>query len=291
MPSSLSLQQPISRAFRGRQLIKSGPNEKTRIGWPVFLFLIALIVPWVISLGPMRLSVYRIILLVMVLPCLVKWGTGKAGRIRGADFVILLFWFWLALSLIVVDGFDTAIKPVGFEFVETVGAYFLARCYVRDANGFYSVVQILFRIVVFLMPFALIEMVTGHNILRELFGAILPTNFYPSEQRSGLTRVQSVFDHPILFGLCSGSILALTHLVLGYHSSMVRRSFRTLIVAGTALMSLSAGPMGAIATQAFLLSWNGLLRRVRTRWKILVVIFVCFILLIEMFAQRSALTI
>ena len=291
MPSSLSVQQPTSHAFRGRQLITSGQNERTGIGWPVLLFLIALIVPWVISVGPLRLSVYRIILLVMVLPCLFKWGTGKAGRIRGPDFVILLFWFWLGLSLIVVDGFDAAIKPVGFEFVETVGAYFLARCYVRDANDFYSVVQILFRIVVFLMPFALIEMITGHNILRELFGAILPTNFYPSEQRSGLTRVQSVFDHPILFGLCSGSILALTHLVLGYHSSMVRRSFRTLIVAGTALMSLSAGPMGAIATQGFLLSWNGLLRRVRTRWKILIVIFICFILLIEMFAQRSALTI
>jgi hypothetical protein len=141
------------------------------------------------------------------------------------------------------------------------------------------------------MPFAMIELVTGHNLLRELFGAILPTNFNPSEQRSGLTRVQSVFDHPILFGLCSGSILALTHLVLGYQNSLFKRSFRTLIVAGTALMSLSAGPMGAIATQGFLLSWNGLLRRVRVRWKILIVIFVCLILLIEMFAQRSALTI
>jgi hypothetical protein len=292
MPSSRTLQQPVSHAaLRGERLIKSGLDERKGIGWPVFLFLIALIVPWVIAIGPMRLSVYRIILLVMVLPCLVMWATGKAGRIRGADVVVLLFWFWLALSLIVVDGFEVAIKPVGFEFVETVGAYFLARCYVRDADDFYSVVQILFRIVVFLMPFAMIELVTGHNLLREFFGAILPTNFNPSEQRSGLTRVQSVFDHPILFGLCSGSILALTNLVLGYQNSLFKRSFRTLIVAGTALMSLSAGPMGAIATQGFLLSWNGLLRRVRTRWKILIVIFVCLILLIEMFAQRSALTI
>lgn len=252
MPSSWTLQQPVPHAaLRGRRLIKSGLTERQGIGWPVFLFLIALIVPWVIAVGPLRLSVYRIILLVMVLPCLVMWATGKAGRIRGADVVVLLFWFWLALSLIVVDGFEVAIKPVGFEFVETVGAYFLARCYVRDADGFYSVVQILFRIVVFLMPFAMIELVTGHNLLRELFGAILPTNFNPSEQRSGLTRVQSVFDHPILFGLCSGSILALTHLVLGYQNSLFKRSFRTLIVAGTALMSLSAGPMGAIATQGF----------------------------------------
>jgi hypothetical protein len=141
------------------------------------------------------------------------------------------------------------------------------------------------------MPFAMLELITGHNLLRELFGAILPTVFYPSEQRSGLTRVSSVFDHPILFGLCTGSILAPAHLVLGYQKSFFQRSFRTLIVGGTALMSLSAGPIGAVATQGFLLSWNGLLWGIRGRWKILIVILVCLVLLIEMVARRSAITI
>src|SRR5262249_8105041 len=128
-------------------------------------------------------------------------------------------------------------------------------------------------------------------LLRELFGAILPTNFYPPEQRSGLTRVLLVFDHPILFGLCIASILAPTHLVLGYEKSFFQRSLRTLIVGGTALMSLSAGPIGAVVTQAFLLTWNGLLWGFRSRWKILIVILVCLFLLIEMVAKRSALNI
>jgi hypothetical protein len=103
--------------------------------------------------------------------------------------------------------------------------------------------------------------------------------------------VQSVFDHPILFGLCSASILAPAHLVLGYQKSFFQRSFRTLIVGGTALMSLSAGPMGAVVAQGFLLSWNGLLWGIRSRWKILIVILVCLVLLIEMVANRSALNI
>ena len=290
VPRSIGpMQRSVS--LRGTRQIKSGRTERKRICWPVFLFLITLVVPWVISIGTLRLSIYRIVLLVMVLPCLVMWMTAKAGRIRGADFVLLLFWFWSALSGIVINGLGLSIQPAGIGFIETIGAYLLARCYIRDADGFHNAIQILFGIVSVLMPFAMLELVTGHNLLRELFGAILPTNFYPPEQRSGLTRVLSVFDHPILFGLCSGSILALVHLVLGYQKSFFQRSFRTLLVGGTAFMSLSAGPIGAVATQVFLLSWNGLLRGIRSRWKILIVLLVCLVLLIEMVANRSALNI
>jgi len=278
-------------AVRSTRRIKSGRAERKRTCWPVCLFLIALVVPWVIAIGTLRLSVYRILLVVMVLPCVVMWMTGKAGRIRGPDIILLLFWSWWALSSIVIHGLELSIQPVGIGFVETIGPYLIARCYIRDADGFHSAIQILFRIVLVLMPFAVLELITGQNLLRELFGAILQTNFYPQEQRSGLTRVLSVFDHPIVFGLCSGSILALVHLVLGYQQSFFERCFRTLIVGGTAVMSLSAGPFGALAAQGFLLSWNGLLSGLRSRWKILIAILVCLVLLIEMVANRSALTI
>jgi hypothetical protein len=110
-------------------------------------------------------------------------------------------------------------------------------------------------------------------------------------QRWGLTRVQSVFDHPILFGVCTGSLLALVHLVLGYQESLGRRLLRTLVVGGTAFMSLSAGPISAIAIQASLLSWNGLLRGIKGRWMILIALFVSLFLLLELVANRSALNI
>ena len=226
----------------------------------------------------------------MVLPCLVMWMTGKAGRIRSADIALLLFWFWSALSNIVIHGLGSSIQSAGIGFIETIGAYLLARCYIRDADGFITPSDPI-RDCLSSDAVAMLELVTGHNLLRELFAAILPTNFYPSEQRSGLTRVLSVFDHPILFGLCSGGILALVHLVLGNQKSFFRRSFRTLIVGGTAFMSLSAGPIGAVAVQGFLLSWNGLLWRIRSRWKILIVVLVSLVLLIETFANRSALNI
>jgi hypothetical protein len=47
----------------------------------------------------------------------------------------------------------------------------LAQCYIRDADGFHNAIQILFGIVLVLMPFAMLELVTGRNLLRELFAA------------------------------------------------------------------------------------------------------------------------
>ena len=240
------------------------------------------------------MSLYRIVLLVMVLPCLGMWMAGKAGRIRTADIALLLFSFWCTLSLIVIHGMELSIQPAGIMFIETLGPYLLARCYIRDADDFYNVIQLLFRIVVFLLPFAIFEFVSGQNISRELFAAILPTlgPIQPMPPRSGLTRVQSVFDHPILFGLCTGSIFALVHLVLGYQKSFFQRTFRTGIVGATSILSLSSGPLIALSRPGVPSVMERLIRaRSRFRWKILIGLLVLIVLAIELVANRSALDI
>jgi hypothetical protein len=270
-----------------RKTAESRSAEGEKIRWPVFLFLLALVVPWVIYIGPLRTSLYRMVLLVMVLPCLGMWMVGKAGRRRIADFALILYCFWGSYGLLEIHGVALSIQPSGIMFVETLGAYFLARCYIRDANDFYNAVQLLFWIVAFLLPFAIVECLTGHNILRGLFEAIYPTLPYNPMQRSGLTRVQSVFDHPILFGVCTGSIISIVHLVLGYQRNSFQRALRTGIVVGTSLLSLSAGPLASVVCQGFLLSWNRLLAAVRFRWLILIGLSALFVLAIELLANRS----
>src|SRR5262249_40946645 len=162
-------------------------------------------------------SVYRIVLLLMLLPCLVMWMAGKAGRIRIADIALLLYPIWATLSLSAIHGFELTVQSSGIIFIETLGPYLLARCYIRDADDLYNVVQLLFRIVVFvLLPFGILEFVSGQNVSRDLFAMILPTLTEAMPARLGLTRVQSVFDHPILFGVFTCSIFALVYLVLGY---------------------------------------------------------------------------
>jgi hypothetical protein len=278
-----------SPAVPRRQKIEVRRAKSKKIRWPLFLFLLALVVPWVIYIGPLRMSLYRIVLSVMVLPCLGMWMFGKEGRKRTADISLMLYWFWCTLSTIKINGLSVSVQPSGITFVETVGAYMLARCYIRDAEDFYNAVQLLFRVVAFLLPFAILEVVIGQNILRELFEVIFPTQSDVPMMRSGLTRARSVFDHPILFGVYTGSITALVYLVLGYQKSFLERAVRTGIVAATSLMSLSAGALVAVVTQVFLLSWGQLLAAVKIRWQILIGLFILIYLTIELGTNRSAL--
>jgi hypothetical protein len=263
-----------------------------KTSWPVFLFLTGLVVPWVIPVGPLRMSVYRIVLVVMILPCLRLWISGKAGRIRIADVALLLYCFWCALSFVVNNG-TASIQSVGITVIETAGPYFLARCFIRDADDFYNMVQLQFRIVIFLMPFALLECLTGQDILLNLFAGIMatPENDAGETVRRGLTRVHLVFEHPILFGVYVSSIFALTHLVLGHQHSFFKRNLRAGIVGATTFSSLSAGPIIVIAVQGFLLLCSSSLATTKRGWTILIGLLVSIYTFVDLVANRSALDI
>ena len=263
------LQGPIVRVPQ-RQAIGGERSGKKKLPWPILLFLVSLAIPWIFAVGPLSLSISRLILLAMLVPCLAKWIGGAAGRIRAADIALLLFCLWSALSLFVVHGPTFAVQPAGILFVETMGAYLLARCYIRDADDFFNMARMLFRVVAFLFPFALFEALTGRNVLLQLFAAILPS--YPDageDIRAGLRRVQVVFEHPILFGICAGSALALTHLVLGHRIPPFQRWLKTGLVGATALLSLSSASIAGIVVQAALMMWSGLFRKSPYRWKFL----------------------
>ena len=91
--------------------------------------------------------------------------------------------------------YDFLLRPWGGW---TLGAYFLGRCMIRDAASFAAMVRVMFGIVLFLTPFALLETVTGYNLLLHLTNAILPSQpEVPPLRRLGLERVQATLDHPI----------------------------------------------------------------------------------------------
>ena len=61
----------------------------------------------------------------------------------------------------------------------------------------------------------------------------------------------------------------MVHMVLGYQQPFFRRALKTGLVGATAFLSLSAGPITAIAAQGMLLAWNWLLGPIKERWKLL----------------------
>jgi hypothetical protein len=255
---------------------------------PVNLFLIGLIIPWAIEIGSFGLTVSRVVLLVMTVPCLIKWSRGDAGRQTPLDWIALMLCAWVCVALIVNAGLADGIESGGMIAVETAGAYFLARCYVRTAADFKSVVRLLFCTTVLLLPFALIEALTGNNIAMSIFGAVLPTVKVSYDGlRMGLKRVQSVYEHPILFGVCSGLTLSLVYIVLGQGRSLFFRLSTAALVFFTAALSMSSGPYGAMAAQIGLMGWAAVTARIKYNWLLFGGLVLATFVIIEVGSNQS----
>ncbi len=246
---------------RGRAARQSEGSSDSGSVWRrrlIALFIISLVIPWVFPIGSARMSVYRLTLCVTILPSVFLWVTGRSGKMRTADFAVIFFTCWRAASFLVVDG-TVAFQAIGISFVETLGAYFLARWCVRSADDFRAMAMTLFVVIVMMMPFALLEATTGSRAILRVFGTLLPTyQDIGMEFRAGLVRVQGPFDHSILFGaFCSGGF-ALTFLVVSFRSRFIGKYGKAGIVAFTAALSLSAGPVLGIAIQCLLIAWKRL---------------------------------
>lgn len=265
-----------------------GAEAKGRaLPWIVAILLFSLIVPFVIQLGTVRLSVYRIFLILTFVPVVIAWLSGAAGRIRLADILMVLLCTWGSLSFFMIHGAE-GIQAGGILFFETLGAYLVARVYVRSAQAFRGVVRVLFFIVLVLLPFAILEALTGRNILLDTASSIYTSySRVIKDPRLGLERVQSTFEHPILFGVFCGSAIALTFLVLGHAWGVMRRAAATFMVLFTAGLSLSAGPMTGMMAQMLLLGWNWMLRNMPSRWKLLAILVAAAWIFLEVAATRS----
>ncbi len=263
-------------------------SDRRKLPIPAALLLLSLVFPFLVQVGPLLMSVNRLVLLVMVIPCFFMWLSGRAGPIRTADIALMLMWLWITISFLVNHDLMMTIEASGIRFIETLGAYLLARCYIRDAESFHAMVSLLFMIIVAMLPFAIYESLTGHNILLDVANSIWFSGHDAVKQpRWGLDRVEGVLVHPILFGVFCGVAISLVYYVLGYGASFFKRVFKTSLVGLTALFSLSAGPLLAILAQVLLIGWDQALSKIKARWKILTGAVLSFVVALEIAANRS----
>lgn len=254
----------------------------------VFILIVGLVTPLVLSLGSLRLSVYRVVLLFMFFPILYALFTGRAGRIRGPDICVMLICFWSILSMIVIHGFTDMIEPIGIFVVEVLGAYLVGRVLIRSPEAFRAMVKLFFSLTLLMLPFAIFEAVSGQNIILDMFDKIGKT--YPDvskDPRWGLDRVQGPFAHPIHFGVFFGSLIGITYYVLGYGNSAFSGLWRTIVVIAVGALALSSGPLSALVAQVFFIVWDLILRSVKSRWYILSGLSVLSYFIIDILSNRN----
>jgi hypothetical protein len=199
---------------------------------------------------------------------------------------MLLTAAWAAVVIVSHHGGD-GLQSAGIFVIETFGAFLFARRYIRDVYAFQRMVTCLVLLVLFLLPFAVYENVTGAPILIELFGKIFSVHgIGDSEPRLGLRRAQGPFDHFILFGVACSSAFALSF----YVSGAVKRIGGRLssgLVAMAVFSSLSAGALLSLVIQAMLIVWDKITASMARRWATLATLAIIAYFVVDLFSNRS----
>ncbi|HLS19146.1 MAG TPA: hypothetical protein VK090_04990, partial [Paracoccaceae bacterium] len=174
--------------------------------WIVSLFLLSLLPSIQFRVGGLMLMPYRVVLLVMFFPLLIRLISGKAGRMIAVDWLMIGATLWMPLAMMTNHPFGILVEPIGSFTLEFFGAYLIGRVCIRSAEDFRVMVKVLFLILLFLLPFVIVESVTKTSILRMLIGKNPYTTI---GLRFNLRRAQAVFDHPILYGVFASSGLGM----------------------------------------------------------------------------------
>ena len=260
--------------------------------WIVF-FLLAVVQPFYMLLGDTTMGPYRLYLFVAALPVFAALAQGRAGRIILPDILLMAYAVWMFVASFVVHGSQMKVPFMVAQVVETVVPYFLARVLIRDAANFRFFIRWFLRVILLLLPFALIEMVTNQKLLLQLYGAIPEIVVFRAvnhEPRMGLHRAQGPFEHPILFGVFCAMAFALAWRALpSPKATLAQRMFwPTVCVVGT-FSSLSSGALSALILQGILLAWDMILRNVKQRWRIFALSFAGIYLILSLIMDSAPL--
>lgn len=232
---------------------------------PVTALILSFIVPTELSLylGDIRFSAHRLVLFFLVPVALSRILTRPDTRLHAFDAGIILFGIWLLFSYTWHAGNASGFIYGGSQALETVGAYLVARAWVRDQTALKAALNIVFIAVFISAACALPEMLLGkifvHDFMAKVTGIVYETSV---KTRLGLTRAYSFFDHPIHYGTFCAALLAL----FWYVNPQISQRIKIITVVTFAVfLSVSSAPLMCILIQFALITGERVTRGISGR--------------------------
>ncbi len=255
------------------------------------VFLIAILIPLRFNVGSFLLNPHRLFLVLMFIPLVINWISGKAGKVHAADFFMIGFVGWMAVSIVAVHGL-TRIELIGMNTIETFGAYLAGRVFVRGPKDFDRLLKFLTLAMLIFLPAAVIESTTGIRVFAKIADAIGTTynwvhNVPGYQKRLGMFRSQMVFEHPILYGVFASTTFAMLYYRMRPDGKTVYGYRRAILSFGNTFFSLSSGAVLSISTQLGIITWDAIMRKVRHHWKILMGLTVLGYVVVDMLSNRT----
>jgi hypothetical protein len=258
---------------------------------PVALFFLGMMLPTSVGItaGGLRLSAFRVVLIVMFLPMLVQLLSGRRVQANVFDALVLGHCMLALMSLIAWGGLQQGIESGGIYIVEFAGAWLMGRVYIRSHADFRAFARAFVLTVVGMLAFTLPEALTSVHILHDGLAAIsggAPAPFI--EPRMGLERTFGPFDHPILYGVFSAAAFSMAWFVVAERRLTNFRGMAQVLGVGLAtFLSASGGPYVVLMMQGFVAVWERLFRGIRGRWLMLMGLFALVYLAIDLFSNRT----
>jgi hypothetical protein len=154
---------------------------------------------------------------------------------------------------------------------------------VRGQADYRIVFRYFVLLLVFLLPFVVIEQFTRRVLLNEILGAVFETLHYVDYgTRLGLNRIQATFEHPILYGMfCSIGIANLFYLNRDNIAKALSLSGFSLFMTFAAL---SSAPLLSGILQIGMILWD---KMTKGNWKLLAALAVAAYVTVDLLSNRS----
>lgn len=252
----------------------------------VTVFLVLLTVPAaaLFNLGPLVLSPLRVFLLVICIGVLMRFLA--TTRLSAYDYLFFFATVWYGFCHALNYGVGKGVQFGGIYFIQTVGVYAMVQVSIRRPEQIQSAFGVVLWVLVALLPFALLESLTGQRLISDLVGGLFGVSLQiQSDQRLGLFRAATSFAHPILFGLFYCSCFAFFWYSNG---PLMLRLLKAGVSAAGVFLSLSAGALLPLMIQIILIAAERFTRGVKRRAQYLFWSLLGLYTFLETFANSGA---
>lgn len=281
---------PPQEAAADKILIHQSDSSKD-IGLPlvVALFLFAVCAPVSFSVGSLSLTPIRLLLIPVIIKSSIDLLRGKFGPILFVDVIFFLHVVWIVLALS-RNNPDRVVEFAGSTALEFMGGYLIGRGYIRCPASFLKLIRTLTFLIIFLLPFAVIEAVFNRPLILEIWDKVPGVRTLPNSSmgtRFGLDRVQVMLPHPILFGLFASSVFSLCVIGLQGLYSNFARLLSGFAILTCVFLSLSGGAYMSIMLQIALITWAFLFSNVKVRWLLLFGFACVLYIVVDLLSNRT----
>jgi hypothetical protein len=264
---------------------RSYPIEAPKPPLALLLLLILVImvpIEFSLELGPLFLTASRAYLIVLSLMILPHLG-GLRLRIFDWLFVGHVVWTCVAYATIYPGG--KMIEMAGSYGLEFLIVYLATRIYLQTLQQIRAVITLLFVMTLISLAFAIPEAITGVRFAHEAASSLTGITYrIDYEERMGITRAASLFEHPILYGVFCASLLSL----VWFTSTPAQRSYKAPAIVVATWLSASSAPLLTLGAQFLLIVIERITRDLKVRRdKLLAVIAGAFFLFVQLFVGRG----